>query len=52
MIVELSPLAQVYDSVPGLFSGRIGAALARHPRAARLLAGLVLRLLLLDRPLR
>lgn len=58
--VTLSAVALVYNSVLGLFSGRIGAALARHPRAAKVqawllgtvLAGLALRLLLLDRPVR
>ena len=58
--VTLSAVALVYNTLLGLFSGRIGAALQRNPRVAKVqgwflgtvLAGLALRLLLLDRPLR
>jgi len=58
--VTLSAVALVYNALLGVFSGRIGAALQRNPRVAKVqawllgavLAGLALRLLLLDRPVR
>lgn len=58
--VTLSAVALIYNTLLGLFSGRIGALLQRSPRVAKVqawflacvLAGLALRLLWLDRPLR
>ena len=58
--ITLSAVALVYNTLLGVFSGRIGAALQRNPRVAKIqgwllgcvLAGLALRLLLLDRPAR
>ncbi len=58
--ITLSVVALVYNTLLGMFSGRVGAALQRNPRVAKIqgwflgavLAGLALRLLLLDRPVR
>ncbi len=58
--MTLSAVALVCNTLLGLFSGRVGAALQRNPRVAKVqgrflgtvLAGLALRLLLLDRPVR